>query len=223
MSDHDDLGRALGASIQRRVRRVDPPYDTDELIRRIERQHARSRRRLLVGATAAVVVAVAVGYALGDARMTPAPAIDVADGAPRDSPAADTSQPRNVDKATNQVIQAFHDAYDGGTPTATRRAAIQDGARVDALRSRARALALVFGYTQEQLDASSVAVHETRFVDRTHAMVRFTITIPGHGPVISDRIGYAVFDGGRWKVSLRTACDLLSLGGLTSECSPISS
>jgi hypothetical protein len=60
----------------------------------------------------------------------------------------------------------------------------------------------------------------TSFIDETHAIVRFTLTVPGHGAILTDRVGYAVIDGGRWKVALRTVCDLLSLGGLSGQCPP---
>jgi hypothetical protein len=48
--------------------------------------------------------------------------------------------------------------------------------------------------------------------------VTFTLTIPDHGAVITDRVGYAVFEDGRWKVALRTACDLVSLSGPSEQC-----
>jgi hypothetical protein len=63
-------------------------------------------------------------------------------------------------------------------------------------------------------------VRTTSFIDETHAIVQFTLTVPGHGPILTDRVGYAVLDGGRWKVALRTVCDLLSLGGLGTQGPP---
>ena len=61
---------------------------------------------------------------------------------------------------------------------------------------------------------------DTAFIDASHAVVHFTLTIPGHGPILADRVGYAVLTDGRWKVALRTACDLLSLDGLGRTCPP---
>jgi hypothetical protein len=60
----------------------------------------------------------------------------------------------------------------------------------------------------------------TRFIDSTHAIVQFSLTISGHGEVLKDRVGYAVLVNGRWKVALRMECDLLSLNGLGVQCPP---
>jgi hypothetical protein len=220
MSDQR-LERDLAKSIERRVGRIDPQTDTDELIRRIDRQNTRVRRRFVIGGVAVVVLAAGLGYLVAESgHDDSAGTVSVADGTPRHARAQDTRAPKDIEVATNAVIQAFHDAYDGGSPPALRRMAVQGGAELEPLRVRARQFALALGYTTEQLDGSTVAVHETQFVDRTHAVVRFTLTIPGHGAVIVDRIGYAVYQDGRWKVALRTSCDLLSLGGHPGECPP---
>ena len=50
--------------------------------------------------------------------------------------------------------------------------------------------------------------------------MQFSLTIPGHGEILRDRVGYAVLVDGRWKVALRTECDLLSLNGLGAQCPP---
>jgi hypothetical protein len=83
-----------------------------------------------------------------------------------------------------------------------------------------RTYAQRYGYTSEQLAGTSVTVLGVVFIDEAHAAVRFTITVPEHGDVLVDRVGYAFFDSGRWKVALRTACDLLSLNGLRQQCPP---
>ena len=54
----------------------------------------------------------------------------------------------------------------------------------------------------------------------TTTMWQFSLTIPGHGEILRDRVGYAVLVDGRWKVALRTECDLLSLNGLGAQCPP---
>jgi len=128
--------------------------------------------------------------------------------------------PADPNGATLAIIQAFHDAYDGGTPPRRREASMQDGAALAPLRVAAREFGLARGFSEDQLDGVAVAVSQVEFVDRSHAIVRFTLTIPGLGAAFTDRIGYAVFDDGRWKVSVRTACDVLSMSGAVHECPP---
>ena len=77
------------------------------------------------------------------------------------------------------------------------------------------------GYTDEELSGKTIAVLNTHFVDPTHAVVHFTLSIPGRGAVLVDQAGYAVREDGRWKVALRTACDILSLSGLSQQCPPV--
>ena len=77
-----------------------------------------------------------------------------------------------------------------------------------------------FGYTAEQLAGTTISLRDIAFIDETHAVVHFTLAIPGHGTILVDRVGYAVHTDGRWKVALRTACDLLSLDGLGRTCPP---
>ena len=52
----------------------------------------------------------------------------------------------------------------------------------------------------------------------THAVVRFSITIPDHGTVVRDRIGYAVQTDGKWQVAARTVCDLVWPAGTWAAC-----
>jgi hypothetical protein len=122
--------------------------------------------------------------------------------------------------ARTAIVQAFEDAFDGTSLPAARDAATQDGAELSQLRRDVLAYAQRFGYTAEQLAGTKIDVLEVSFIDETHATVRFTLTVPGRGAVIVDKVGYAVLDGGRWKVALRTACDLLSLDGVIGRCPP---
>lgn len=219
MSD-DRVEQTLRRSIERRVRRVDPRPDGEDLLARLERRHARRTRRVLVGGAVLVVVAAALGFLAGDRGSGPrTSAVAVADGLPEDIRRS-TAAPRDVDAAITAIIEAYHEAYDGGTPPAARAAAVQDGPALAPLQALARQFALDHGYTSAQLAGTTVAVSDVTFLDRSHALVHFTLTIPDRGSVFKDRIGYAVFDDGRWRVALRTACDVLSLNGLGQACPP---
>jgi hypothetical protein len=125
-----------------------------------------------------------------------------------------------MNAARSGVTQAYLDAYGGSSSEAVRAAATQDGPALQALRSDVVANAQRHGYTAEQFAGTTVNVLSVSFIDETHAVVRFTITIPGHGDVLVDVVGYSVFEDGRWKVAARTACDLLSLNGLRRSCPP---
>jgi hypothetical protein len=218
-----DVTDALAQSLERRVRHLDPRADTDELFARIEQRAARQRRLLLGGLAIALVLGAAGGFLVGrsDEPATPNAVVALSDGVPRHADNSSPIEPKNVATATAAVDQAFHEAYDGTTPQSVSRSAIQWGDRIDPLRKETVAAIETQGYTADQLVGTTIRLLETTFVDRTHAVVHFTLNIPGHGDVIVDRAGYAVFNNGRWQVSLRTACDLLSLGGLRQQCPPL--
>ncbi|HEY8215789.1 MAG TPA: hypothetical protein VIH82_01555 [Acidimicrobiia bacterium] len=214
-------GRSLGRSLKRRAQRVDARPNLEVLMGRLDRRMTRQRNVLLAGIAAFLVIGGVVGYAVGSAS-SPESARIVAlnDGVP--DPTSDTPaiEPDNVPEAVAAIDEAFHEAFEGGTPVTVRWAAVQSGSRLESLRQDALAAAQRFGITPAELAGSTIEVRDTSFVDRTHAVVHFTITIPGRGPVLVDQVGYAVVDAGRWKVSLRTACDLLSLSGLGRACPP---
>jgi hypothetical protein len=125
-----------------------------------------------------------------------------------------------MDAARAGVSRAYLDAYSGNSSDRVRAAATQDGPALQTLRGEVLANAQRHGYTTEQLAGATVNVLSVSFIDETHAVVRFTLTIPGHGDVLVDVVGYSVFEDGRWKVAARTACDLLSLNGLRRPCPP---
>jgi len=228
-SSPDDarVAAALTSSLERRTRTVLARPDADQLLLRLEHRGASQRRRLVAGAVVVVALGAIAGYLVGSSKTATQPASVVAldDGAPGARP-SDTSlptrdlEPRNVDAAIAAIDQAFHAAFDGGVPDAVRRAATQSGPLLDELRRETLALAQTRGFTSDELAGISIEVLETKFVDRTHGVVRFTLTIPGRGAVLTDQTGYAIFEAGRWRVSLRTACDLLSLSGLGRPCPP---
>jgi hypothetical protein len=220
----DELGRYLGQSIERRVQTVTPRVDLEELLVRTQRRLSRQRRVLVAAVVAVLVVGGLAGYLIGHAADRNGGGTNVAldDGAPGFASPTPGFEPTNVDAAIADISQAFHSAFDGGVPAREKADAIQDGASIESLAQESRQNAMRFGYTPEQLAGTSINLFGTRFIDATHAIVQFSITIPGHGEILKDRIGYAVLVDGRWKVALRTECDLLSLNGLGRQCPPAS-
>jgi hypothetical protein len=221
----DELGRYLGQSIERRVQRVTPRVDLEELLARTQRRLTRQRRVLVAAAVAVLVIGGLSGYLVGQAGDDHGAATNAAldDGAPRFASPAAGFEPANVAVANAAIEQAFHSAFDGGVDPRQRADAIQNGVSIESLTQSARQNAIRFGYTAEQLGGTTISVLATRFIDSTHAIVQFSLTIPGHGEVLRDRVGYAVLVDGRWKVALRTECDLLSLNGLGVQCPPVAS
>ena len=150
MSDRD-VEHALTRSIQRRVQRVSTRVDTDELFMRFERRHKHQARWVAAICLMLIAVAAGVGFLVGNrASENLSTVVAAADGVPAD-PHQSTSTPANVDAAVSEIIQAFHDAYDGGTPVRQRMAAVQEGAAIEPLRLQVRQYALARGYTETQL------------------------------------------------------------------------
>jgi hypothetical protein len=193
----------------------------EQLLLQLERRATRQRHLLLGSLVAVLALGGIAGYLAGHSNApTEHAVVALNEGVPADPPVNSAIEPENVDGAIAAITQAFHDAYDGGSPDAVRRAAVQHGRAIEVLRRDTLASAEARGYTAEQLAGTTIAVLDTSFVDETHAVVHFTLAIPGHGPVLVDQVGYAVVDETRWKVSLRTECDLLSLSGLGRTCPP---
>jgi hypothetical protein len=217
----DELAVALERSVEARARKLTPRADVDDLLARARRRAARQHRVLVASMVAVLAVGGLAGYVIGQSDDAGTDVVVVGNGSlpsPRAGSAA--LAPADVDAARAAVKSAFHDAYAGGVPDGSRNDAIQRGDELDVFRQAAVKSIQRFGYTPEQLAGTTVDVADVLFIDETHAAVRFTITIPGHGDVLADRVGYAVVDGDRWRVSLRTACDILSLNGLLLQCPP---
>ena len=163
------------------------------------------------------------GYLIGHTDTSPEARTSVAasDGTPPVTvPDAPGVEPADPIAARAQITQSFHAAFDGGASPAAKDAAFQAGDTLRDLRRDVLAFAKEHGYTAEQLAGTKITILDIRFIDETHAAVRFTLTIPDRGDVIVDKVGYAVVDAGKWKVALRTACDLLSLDGVIGRCPP---
>ena len=220
----DELGRYLAHSIERRVGSVTPHVDLEELLVRTQRRLSRQRRVLVAAAVAVLVIGVLAGYVVGHAGDEHGAAVNAAldNGTPRFASPAPRFEPANMSAAMAAIDQASHSAFDGGVDLRQKADAIQNAAGIESLTqsAKARQNAIRFGYTAEQLAGATISVLATRFIDSTHAIVQFSLTIPGHGEILSYRVGYAVLVDGRWKVALRTECDLLSLNGLGAQCPP---
>jgi len=221
MNTQPGSSNALEQRMHATVRKLRPRTDPEALLASIERRHTRQRRAVFGAVALLLVGAVAAGFFVGrDTVGGGDRVIAVEDGTPSAAASDVAVEPADVEAARAAVIQAFEDAYTGTTPQALKDEAIQNSEQLAPLTQRVLSYAKRFGFTPEQLAGTTIDVSGVVFIDETHAAVRFTLSIPPRGPVMVDRIGYAVFTGGRWRVSMRTACDLLSLTGLGEQCPP---
>ena len=212
----DELGAQLGRSIDARVRRVRPVDDLADLLERSESMRRRQRRRFAVGTTIAVLVVAVGAFALGGAtsegeRDTTAVVI------PRSSETADIYAPGDLTQAGTEIAAAYRDVFGPATPEA-KIAAMQIGSDLLPLLHRSTEIAQRFGYTEDQIAHNVITVSDPSFIDATHAIVRFSITIPDHGTPVRDRVGYAVQTDGRWQVAARTVCDIVWPTTTSSAC-----
>ena len=217
----EDLTRGISRAVADRMARLKPKPDVQKVLQRLERNATRNHGARWADSRCSRSSspgswATRSGSA-ASRRPSRASESATASRPPRRAPPID---PEDSASRLPRSSKAFHDAYDGGSPHEQRNGAVQDGKRLESLRAEAIDLAVQRGFLAEQLARETIEVHDVSLVDRTHAIVRFTISIPPRGPLLVDQIGYAVQEGGRWKVSLRTACDLLSLGGLGKPCPP---
>ena len=136
------------------------------------------------------------------------PGSDTVDSCPPPAtlPPAGT-QPADVAAAEAGVREAYTDVYDNYQPD-------QPGVGDTATDERVRQALREAGFTDEQLAAMTVEVGEIRFTDETHAAVLFRLTIPEHADGTQEwRLGYAVFQDGRWIQAPEMKCeDLSSIG-----------
>jgi hypothetical protein len=91
-------------------------------------------------------------------------------------------------------------------PPEAAAAVIQDGAALTEVRQAAA------DRNPQYVGKLLPRVDEIRFVDASHAAVRFALAFEGNDLVPSG-VGTAVFEGGAWLVSRDTICRLLRLGG----------
>ena len=216
MTSDDELGARLGRSVDARVRRLRPENDLDDLLARSEQRRRRQRRRFVVGGAIVVTVAVIGAFLVGAATSD--------DGAdvtavviPKSQGVADVYAPADLTRAGVEIATAYRDVF-GPATDERKQEAMQLGGPLLPLLHRSTEIAQRFGYTEDQLAGNVVTVSEPSFIDGTHAIVRFSITIPGHGITVKDRIGYAVQTDGRWQVAARTVCDIVWPGTTSPAC-----
>jgi hypothetical protein len=218
----DELGQRLKRSIDRRVQTVTPRVDIEELFVRTQHRLVHQRRILVAAVVAVLTIGGLAGYFVGQSADDNGGGTNIAldDGAPGFASTSPGFEPANIEATRADIAQVFHSAFDGNVPTRDKLDAIQNGTSIQSLARESQQNATRFGFTAEQLAGTSISVLDTKFIDATHAIVQFSLTVPGHGEILVDRVGYAVLIDGRWKVALRTVCDLLSLGGLGHQCPP---
>jgi hypothetical protein len=212
----DELGAQVARSIDARVRRLRPRDEVDDLLARSEALRRRQRRRFTVAATLVAIVVGVGAFALGSATSDDG-ADTTAVVIPRSPAVADIYAPEDLQRAGAQIADAYRAVL---TPSsdAEKVASMQLGSELLPLLHRSSDIAQRFGYTPDQLAANVVTVGDPAFIDATHAIVHFSITIPGHGTIVKDRVGYAVQTDGRWQVAARTVCDLVWPGTTSPAC-----
>ena len=216
MTTDDELGARLGRSVDTRVRRVRADSNLDDLLTRSEELRHRQRRRFTAGTTIVVLVVAVAAFAVGTA-VSDGDGDTTAVVIPRSSGVADIYAPGDLAKAGVEIAGAYRVVF-GLADDRAKAAAIQLGSDLIPLLHRSKEIGARFGYTEDQLAGNVVTVSDPSFIDATHAVVRFSITIPGHGTVVKDRIGYAVQTDGRWQVAARTVCDLVWPAGTWAAC-----
>jgi hypothetical protein len=218
VTSDDELGARLGRSIDARVRRVRISDDLDDVVVRSQERQRRQRRLVAIGTSALLVVvaigAFALGAATGDGDGDARPTAVVV---PRSPEVADVYAPAELARAGREISSAYRDVF-GPASDDAKRAAMQLGPELLPLLHRSGDIARRFGYTPDQLARNVVTVSDPSFIDATHAIVKFSITIPDHGTIVRDRVGYAVVVDGRWKVAARTVCDIVWPGTTSPAC-----
>src|SRR3954464_15405346 len=216
MTSDDELGAQLGRSIDARVRRLRPENDLDDLLARSEARRRRQKRQFAAGGTIAVLVVAIGAFVMGastsdDGDTTTAVVI------PKSSNVADIYAPAELARAGVEIATAYRNVF-APASDASKVSSIQLGEDLVPLLHRSTDIARRFGYTDDQLAGNVVTVSEPSFIDATHAIVKFSITIPGHGTVVRDRGGYGVQPDGRGQVAARTVCDIVWPGPPSPAC-----
>jgi hypothetical protein len=103
-----------------------------------------------------------------------------------------------------QVKHTWMTFFDGSTQAATKVALLQNGQRFAPV-IQAEANSPLAKQTR-------VVVNKVTLVSPTQARVLYTITLGGQ-PALPNQTGIAVAVGGKWQVSDRSFCALLSLQG----------
>jgi hypothetical protein len=211
----EDLGTQLGRSIDARVGRAKPRSDFDDVLTQSAQLQRQRRHRLVVVMSIVALAVGAVGFFVGSSLADDGTTTAVV--VPRASSEADVYEPADLAQAGVEISTAFRDVF-GPASEQAKIDAIQLGPELQPLLRRSVEIAKRFGYTQDQLARNVVTVSAPSFIDATHAIVHFSITIPDHGTIVKDRVGYAVIADGRWRVAARTVCDIVWPGTTSPAC-----
>jgi hypothetical protein len=217
MTRDDDFGAQVGRTIEARVRRIRPVDDLEALLTKSAELRRRQRRRFAVGTTLLLIVVAIAAYSIGTASTSSTGDETTAVVVPRAPTVADVYAPEDLARAGIEISSAYRDVF-GPASNDAKVEAMQLGPQLLPLLHRSGEIAQRFGYTEDQISRNTVTVSDPSFIDATHAIVKFSITIPDHGTVVKDRLGYAVQIDGRWLVAARTVCDIVWPGTTSPAC-----
>jgi len=142
----------------------------------------------------------------GTGLVAPEPSTVPPSTVPPTLPAAG-DPPADPTTARDAVIAAFTQAWNGSNSVDERRAAMQDSEQLRSQLDQAR------NGNEASIASMSATVDEVTFVGPDRAAVIFHLTIGGAS--YQTQVGYAVLDGGTWKVSRATVCGVLTMAGVT--------
>jgi hypothetical protein len=132
-------------------------------------------------------------------------------GSKGNSPKSGATTPAGTDVASGvataaatAVTTSFVRFFDPTVAAAERLTLIQDG--------QAFAQAIAAQASSAFAKAASVKVSKVTVTSDKRATVVYTILLSG-SPVLSNQTGYAVQEGGKWKVAGQTFCELLAVQG----------
>jgi hypothetical protein len=117
-------------------------------------------------------------------------------------------QPTDPTTSHDAVVAAFVQAWDGTSSVEQRRAAMQASDQLAAELDRARS------GNEATIATMKAVVGDVTFVAPDRAAVVFHLEF--QSMTYPDQLGYAVLDGGVWKVSRETVCDVLRMAATVS-------
>jgi hypothetical protein len=169
-----------------------------------------SRRAEERGPGGSVVAIDRAGHAVARFRLPPWN--DQQPGAPgrctgglaHDFPDSTGPPPADEASARTAITAAITTAF--SPPPEAASAVIQDGAALAEIRQAAA------DRNPQYVGKLSTRIDEIRFVDASHAAVKFALLFEGNDLVPSG-VGTAVLEGNTWLVTRDTVCRLLQLGG----------
>jgi hypothetical protein len=121
------------------------------------------------------------------------------------------TSPADPETARQQIRSAYLSALDHIDPSPDPMVFIQDGPALEGARQQARA------NHPGPTGTIRVALGEIVFIDEVRAALHFQLNWSG-AMTFGPQLGYAVLEGGRWKVARDTYCRILGWAGVT--CPP---